>query len=268
MDIQAAVRQTLIAIKFQRPLILNITNVVAMDFSANALLAVGASPIMSLDIREVDELVAASCAVVINMGTLSASWIAVAEQAWATANALNKPVIFDPVGAGATNLRTVTARRFLKKYHAHVVRGNASEILSVVGDEQTTKGVDTGISSDVVAEKTRRRREHCENFPTLVISGPTDYVLSSTADYWIKNGTPKMATVTAMGCVATCIIAAFHSVHSDSAMSAVHAMAWMGICGEHAAERSSGPGSLRTAFLDSLSMDNLASTRQMNVGVL
>lgn len=259
MNIRTAIAQDLAAIKRQRPLILNITNIVAMDFCANALLALGASPIMSLDGRELDALVTASRAVVINMGTLSETWIEIAEQTCVLAAAKKIPIIFDPVGAGATELRTTTARTFLKKFPIDIVRGNASEILSLVSDEHTAKGVDTGIDTEIAAERIRSHLRQYPNadLPVFVMSGKTDYVVTAEEVYTIHNGDHRMTSVTAMGCVATTVIAAFRGIASvgvKPASSAVRAMAVMGACGEIAAETSRGPGSLRVNFLDHLSM--------------
>jgi hydroxyethylthiazole kinase len=260
-----SIPETISLIRRKRPLILNITNLVAMDFSANALLAIGASPIMAIDQNEIEDLVSAADAVVINMGTLNQDWLKTASLACTSAKECKKPIIFDPVGAGATNLRTETARSFLSLYEPDVVRGNSSEILALFTEVQTAKGVDAGVNTDLVVplirEQMRRRGS------TFVISGATDHIVSPNATYFVKNGVPEMAQITAMGCVATCLIAAFHAVEPDSCLAALKAMAVMGICGEIAAAQSTGPGSLRVGFLDLLAQEGLTFDERINVGV-
>lgn len=259
-----SVSETLTLLRLTRPLILNVTNTVAMDFSANALLAVGASPIMATDPMEVSELVAAAQAVVINMGTLNPEWMNAASRACATAKELKKPLVFDPVGAGATRLRTETARRLLNIYEPEVVRGNASEILALFSGVSTGKGVDAGTTPDRVFYELENALQ--ERKPTFVLSGPTDYILGPHAKYFVQNGDPKMAQVTAMGCVSTCLIAAFRAVEADSALAALKAMAVMGICGERAAAQSQGPGSLRVRFLDLLARPDCSFEEQIRAG--
>ena len=253
-------------IRKRRPIILNITNYVAMEFSANALLAVGASPLMSLAIDEMEELIPNCGAVVINMGTLSRSWIEIAEYAWSWANQCNIPVVFDPVGVGATLYRTETAKDLLRKFRADIIRGNGSEILGLLTDHQNTKGVDTEVDSEHVVgrigEGIRERKE------VFVVSGSTDYILSSGEKYWVRHGHPRMTQVTATGCVATAVVAAFRSVNSESTQAALNAMAWVGWCGELSAEKSVGPGSHRSAFLDFLASPEVTVDRNIQAGDL
>ncbi len=261
-----SISQDLSYIRKQRPLILNVTNFVAMEFSANALLAIGSSPIMSLAAEEMDELVAAASAVVINMGTLNQAWMEAAERAWICAKEMNKPVIFDPVGAGATHLRNKTARRLVKEYGADVVRGNSSEILALLTGDLVGKGVDAVTETEVALHHARDRCAKSEAI--LIISGATDYIVSHGKTYSIANGAPEMRNVTAMGCVATCLIAAFRAVEANSFLAAAKGMAVMGICGEISARQTSGPGSLRTSFLDLLGRSDLPFEDYVRVSAL
>jgi len=125
------------------PLVHNITNYVVMNNTANALLALGASPVMAHAEEEAAEMTVISGALVINIGTLSKHWINAMEKAMGKANELGKPIIIDPVGAGATSYRTDTARRMIKKFAPSIIRGNGSEIMALCTDDIATKGVDT-----------------------------------------------------------------------------------------------------------------------------
>jgi hydroxyethylthiazole kinase len=133
----------LAAVREKKPLIHNITNYVVMNYTANALLACGASPVMAHAAEEVEEMVSLAGALVINIGTLSGPWIESMMKAATRANQLKVPVILDPVGAGATALRTQTSRRFVEETYITVIRGNASEVLSLAEKGRGTKGVDS-----------------------------------------------------------------------------------------------------------------------------
>lgn len=231
------------------PVIHNITNYVVMNNTANALLALGASPIMAPAIEEVEDVVRISGALVINIGTLSETWIAAMQKAMLFAQKLNKPIVFDPVGVGATPYRTATTRRLFEIVQPTVIRGNASEVCAILGEDVLTKGVDSTQESAaaVVAAKQLAQRYKC----TVVISGATDFIVNSDV-IKIENGHPLMAKVTGMGCTATAITGAFLAVNLESLTAAAHAMAVMGITGELAAEKAAGPGSLQMHFLDAL----------------
>lgn len=242
--------QDLICIRETTPLIHNITNYVVMNNTANALLALGASPVMAHALNEVEEMVKLAAALVINMGTLNDDWVVAMEAAMLCAKKLHKPIIFDPVGAGATTYRTATAKKLLNIATPTVIRGNASEIAAIANQNITTKGVDSTQDSQTVVTvaKSLANRYQC----TIVISGAVDFIVSQEQIYQIENGHPLMSKVTGMGCTATALIGAFQAVNSDATIAATHAMAIMGIAGEIAAEKSTGPASLQINFLDTL----------------
>lgn len=238
-------------IRAASPLIHNITNYVAMQFSANALLAVGASPIMSSEPREMEELVSSCNALVINIGCLEASQIEAMHIAAAKAAALGKPWVLDPAGAGASRLRTETALALIKQYKPTVIRGNASEMLALSGAEAESRGVDATHPSSAAMEAAR---ELALTYSCVVsTSGETDYITDGKSILCINNGDPLMTRVTAMGCVASAITAAFCAVQPDALAASAEAMALMGVAGEKAKASSNGTGSLQTAFLDILS---------------
>lgn len=242
--------QDLIAIRETTPLIHNITNYVVMNNTANALLALGASPVMAHALNEVEEMVNIAAALVINIGTLNDDWIAAMQKAMLSAKKFNKPIAFDPVGAGATTYRTETTKKLLNIATPTVIRGNASEIAAIANQNITTKGVDSTQDSQAVVTvaQTLANLYQC----TIVISGAVDFVVSQKRIFQIENGHPLMSKVTGMGCTATAIIGAFLAVNSDATIAAAHAMAVMGIAGEIAAEKSAGSGTLQINFLDTL----------------
>lgn len=242
--------QDLICIRETTPLIHNITNYVVMNNTANALLALGASPVMAHALNEVEEMVNLAAALVINIGTLNDDWIAAMEKAMLSAKQLNKPIIFDPVGAGATTYRTCTTKKLLNIATPTVIRGNASEIAAIANQSITTKGVDSTQDSQTVVTVAQSLANLYQC--TVVISGIADFIVSQERIYQIENGHLLMSKVTGMGCTATALIGAFQAVNSDPTIAATHAMAVMGIAGEIAAEKSTGPGSLQLNFLDAL----------------
>jgi hydroxyethylthiazole kinase len=238
------------AIRSQRPLIHNITNYVVMNTTANALLAVGASPVMAHAVEEVEEMVELAAGLVLNIGTLSASWIESMRKAAERARGLRIPVVLDPVGAGATRLRTATARRLLEETPPTIVRGNASEIRALALGEGGTKGVESRLASNDAFEaaKNLAQRYRC----VVSVSGATDIITDGTAVARVMNGHPMMSRVTGMGCIASAMIGAFAAVNPDVFRAAVHGMAVMGIAGEIAAERAEGPGGFQIHFIDAL----------------
>ncbi len=251
------------AIRRHAPLVHNVTNWVAMDFSANALLALGASPVMAHAPQEVQEMAALAGAVVLNMGTLDDAWVMSMLDALASARTSRKPVVFDPVGAGATRFRTETAQRILAEGGVSVVRGNASEIAALAGSASRTKGVDSLDRPLTVAAAAVNLLEQCH---TIVISGQQDIIMTHDDRHVLANGCAMMTKVTGMGCTATAILGAFLAVQDNPFQAAAHAMAVMGIAGEIARDASDGPGSLRLHFLDALyNLDQKTLTERLRV---
>jgi hydroxyethylthiazole kinase len=237
-------------IRSTAPLIHNITNYVVMNSSANALLAIGASPVMAHAIEEVEEMASMAGALVLNIGTLSAAWIEAMVKAAGAARKRSIPVVLDPVGAGATRFRTETAERLLKEAEPAIVRGNASEIRALAGAGERTRGVDSTHMPDQALDAARSLSERCRC--VVVVSGATDLIVAGDSLACIHNGHPMMPRVTGLGCTATALVGAFAAVNPSAREAAAHAMAVMGIAGEMAAERAAGPGSFQMRFLDAL----------------
>lgn len=241
----------LAAVRQQSPLVHNITNYVAMNNSANALLAIGASPVMAHWTREMEEMTAIASALVINIGTLDAEWIEGMIAAGEAASRRGTPIVLDPVGAGATSWRTRTAWEIIERCKPTVIRGNGSEIMALINADVKSKGVDSSTSSDnaLGAAKTLASRTGA----VVVISGATDYITDGIRTETISNGHPIMTAVTGMGCTATAVVGAFVATGGEDVLSAAaHAMAVMGIAGERAAAEARGSGSMQVAFLDEL----------------
>ena len=245
-----AAARNLAAVREKKPLIHNITNFVVMNTTANALLAIGASPVMAHAVEEVEEMAGIARALVINIGTLSTPWIEAMIRAGRRANSKGIPVVLDPVGAGATRFRTATVHRLLQDAPPSIIRGNASEIRAVLYAEDATKGVDSTHAPEEALDAARILSEHCH--AVVSVSGATDLIVSDRSVIRVANGHPMMPRVTGLGCTATALIGAFAAVNPSPWRAAAHAMAVLGIAGEMAAERSAGPGSLQMHLLDAL----------------
>jgi hydroxyethylthiazole kinase len=260
----ASIAADLGAVRERAPLVHNITNLVVMQQTANALLAVGASPIMAHAEAELEELLAYAGALVLNIGTLDPQWIGAMDRALAVAQKRALPVVLDPVGAGASRLRTETALRLLGRGGVTILRANASEILALAGSGGAGKGVDSTHSSDAAQEAARGLavRHGC----AVVVSGVTDHCLDRTRAVRIHNGAAMMARITGMGCTASALCGALAAVQPDPLRAAVDAMAIMGIAGELAAAGARGPGTMAAAFVDALyALDAAELDRRLRV---
>jgi hydroxyethylthiazole kinase len=237
-------------VRSQRPLVHNITNYVVMNSTANALLALGASPVMAHAGEEVEEMTALAGALVLNIGTLSAPWIAAMFKAAAVARQKRVPMVLDPVGAGATRLRTETAQRILSECKPAVVRGNASEILALSGGDFSARGVDASHTVD----QARSAAVQVARQPglTVAVTGPEDFVTDGLRVARIRNGHPLMARVTGTGCAASAITGAFCAVEPDAFAATVAALVVFGIAGELAAKGAPRPGTYQVRLLDAL----------------
>ncbi|MFO8032807.1 MAG: hydroxyethylthiazole kinase [Desulfohalobiaceae bacterium] len=250
-DLDAAwMQKQLQDVRDKVPLVLNLTNLVAVNFTANALLALGASPLMSSSKQELQELLAISQALLLNIGTPHQEQLQAMQLAGQEAARLGLPVVLDPVGAGASRMRTDAALGFLRSGWVGILRANPSEVLQLAGQARESKGVDSLHSGQ---QALQAGRELGHKFGCVVcISGARDYVLAPGKEYILGNGDPLMGKVTAMGCAASSLAAAFAGVQGDLALAAAAGMAATGVSGELAAAGARGPGSLQQNFLDQL----------------
>ena len=242
--------ETLRRLRAAPPLVHCVTNYVAMDVTANVLLALGASPAMVHAREEVEDFASIASALVINIGTLSPAWVEAMEMAARRAAGMGKPWVLDPVGAGATPYRTGVARD-LARLGPAAIRGNASEILALAGEVGAgTRGVDSTRSSDEArdAAGALARELGC----VVAVTGAVDHVTDGSRSLAVTHGHPMMTRVTALGCACTAVVAAFAAVESDVLAASARALALFGLAGERAAEGSPGPGTLRTRLLDAL----------------
>ncbi|UCF32050.1 MAG: hydroxyethylthiazole kinase [bacterium] len=237
-------------IRAKRPMIHHITNYVVMNVTANVTLAMGASPVMAHANEEVEEMVAFASAHVLNPGTLSLPWISAMLKSGKKAKELGIPVILDPVGAGATQLRTDACRQILEEVGPDVIRGNLAEVKILAGEDAAIKGVDSLETGEIPLDAFKELAR--QTSATICVTGPTDYITDGYTFYRVENGDPMMGYVTGTGCSATTAVAVFCAVGGATAESCSMGLAVFGACGELAADECSGPGSFQVAILDAL----------------
>jgi hydroxyethylthiazole kinase len=233
------------------PLVHNITNYVVMNSTANALLAVGAAPVMAHAVQEVADMTALAGALVINIGTLSEPWIEAMALAMRTADARGIPIVVDPVGAGATPYRTRTVHELISATAPTIIRGNASEVLAVAAGagEGSTQGVDSADPAEAALEAARALHERYG--AVVAVTGEVDYVVGGDV-LRIAGGHPLMARVTGTGCTASALCAAFAAVDPSPFMATAHALAALGAAGAAAGARARGPGTMQLHLYDEL----------------
>lgn len=249
LDLAAATARALTEIRFRRPLVHQITNYVVMNDTANVTLHIGASPVMAHAVSEVREMVRVAGALVLNIGTLEPDWVEAMLAAGVEANERGVPVILDPVGVGATTLRTDTVERLLATVRIDIVRGNGAELSAIAGLAAEIRGVDSVSAAEPdVATGIVARRIH----GVAVASGPIDHVSDGVRSAQVANGHPLMGAITGSGCMATALVGSFRAVEPDPFVAATAAMIAFGIAGELAAERSAGPGTFRQHLMDAV----------------
>ncbi|HYX88158.1 MAG TPA: hydroxyethylthiazole kinase [Gaiellaceae bacterium] len=238
-------------IRERKPLVHQITNYVVMNETANATLSLGALPVMAHAPQEVEEMASAAGALVLNIGTLSDHWIEAMLIAGAAANRAGAPVVLDPVGAGATEYRTDTARRLLEVLDVAVVRGNAAEVATLAGRQAEIRGVEAIGASGSGAELARdaARELGC----VAAVTGAVDHVSDGERAYAITNGHELLSSVSGTGCMATSVTGCFLAVRPEAPLEATaEALVAFGVAGEDAAREARGPGTFHAALYDAL----------------
>lgn len=245
------------------PLVHCITNYVTVNDCANILLACGASPIMADDEREAAEITALCAGLDINIGTLNERTIPSMYAAGKRAAELGRPVLLDPVGAGASTLRTDTARGLLTDIPFTAVRGNASEIKTLAAGGAATQGVDVAASDALGEDNMGQAVAMARCFArqmgaVVVITGAVDLVTDQNDTFLVRNGHPMMARITGSGCMLSAMMTAYLAANPDHPLeAATAAVCAMGVCGEQAAARvdstQAGNASLRTYLIDAIS---------------
>jgi len=237
-------------IRKKQPLIHHITNFVVMNSTANVTLAIGASPIMAHAHEEMEAMASFAGALNLNIGTLTYEWIESMLLAGKAAGKRVIPIILDPVGSGATVLRTEAAKRIIKEVPVTVIRGNASEIMSLFSEEIKIRGVDSLETVDAVRDGAHRLAKELKK--VIAITGEVDFVTNGEKAIEVHNGHPMFGRVTGTGCGATTAISCFCAVNIDALTAAACALGYYGLAGEEAARVSQGPGSFQVALYDAL----------------
>jgi hydroxyethylthiazole kinase len=252
----ALAADVLARLRTHKPLVQNITNFVAMDISANVLLAAGAAPAMVHAEEESAAFCALSNALVINIGTLSEPFLAGAKAAAIAAHSLGIPWVLDPVGVGATSYRD-QATTMLLRHRPSIIRGNASEIMSVaqhagftLNTQAVTRGVDSTNSSDEAQSAATWLARHI--LGVVIATGATDFISDGHNKIQLRHGSPLMTRITALGCALSAFVGACTAVHNNAYEASVAALIIYTVAGDIAAEHATGPGSFRTAFIDAL----------------
>jgi len=239
-------------IRKRQPLVHHITNLVVMNSTANVTLAVGASPIMAHAHDEMEAMASFISALNLNIGTLTPYWIDSMVMAGRVAGRRGIPIVLDPVGSGATPLRTEAVKRILAEVPVTVIRGNASEVRSLfdANEEIKIRGVDSLETVDAVRHGAHRLAGELKK--VIAVTGAVDFVTDGNRVVEIHNGHPMFSLVTGTGCAATTVVSCFCAVEPDSFVATAAALGYYGLAGEVAARASSGPGSFQVALYDAL----------------
>ena len=247
-------------VKEKCPLIQNITNYVTTNDCANITLACGGSPVMADDINEVEDFAKICDGLNINIGTMGiivpAMFVAGKKH-----NEYNHPIVLDPVGAGASKLRTETCQKLLDEIHFTTIRGNISEIKTLVNGNGTTQGVDANVEDEVTINNLDKAVDFAKNFAKktrsiIAITGAIDIVADSNKAYCIFNGKPMMSKVTGTGCMLSSLTACYIAANPDNPLEATAAaVCAMGLCGEIAYNRLTkldGNSTYRNYIIDAM----------------
>ena len=238
------------AIRTGHPLIHQITNYVVMNETANITLAIGASPVMAHALAEVEEMAGYAGALVLNIGTLSTPWIEAMLLAGRAANAAGVPVVLDPVGAGATSFRTETAKRILDQVDVTVIRGNAGEVATLIGEQAEMRGVDS-LGAASPAEEIARSAAAALGC-VVAVTGPVDRISDGERGFRAANGHSLLGLLVDDSIVVVENIARFRRQCYAPLEAATEALAAYGVAAEDAAAGANGPGSFHAALYDGL----------------
>ncbi len=238
----------LIEIRRKKPLVHHITNFVVMNDSANITLALGASPIMAHAIDELEDLIKIASVLYINIGTLDPLWIQSMKMAGKIAEKYNVPVLLDPVGAGASKLRTETVFSLLENFPVSILKGNGGEMLALSGREGGVKGVDSLVNADINVADNLAEKYNL----TAVITGKIDIISDGKKKALVENGSELFQYITGSGCMVGSVISSFLGVLRDSFKASVDGLVTFNIAGELAEKKSSGPGSFRQILMDEI----------------
>lgn len=239
----------------ETPLIVCITNDVVKDITANGMLSLGASPIMSGEKSEAAELMKAAAGLLINIGTADEGKKKLMHTMASEANINNVPIILDPVGYGASSFRRELVNELISEHEISLVKGNASEIYALAGGNSLSKGVDSAEQTE-----TKEIAELCFdklNIPVLV-TGEVDTFMDDENTITLHNGHELLGSITGSGCLLGAVIAAFYAVEDTMGDAITNGVSYFNISAEKAAASLEfpAPASFRTAFIDQLYMND------------
>jgi hydroxyethylthiazole kinase len=240
--------ENLAQVRKARPLIHHLTNWVTIYDCANIVKVFGASPVMAHAAEEVREMTALAHALVLNIGTLTPELVDAMKIAAASANQKGIPVILDVCGAGATHLRDRKCAELIQESHIDVIKGNASEVARIAGENVITKGVDSGLVEmklENIARRLSRKHKCC-----VVITGKLDIVCDEHQLYTVANGCDMMANIVGTGCMAASMIGTFCAVNPDMSFAAAAGLCCYEIAAEMAARDCAGPGTFKEKLYD------------------
>lgn len=245
----AAIVSDLTQLRETNPLVHCVTNLVVTGFTANVLLAVGASPAMVVAVEEVGDFAPVAQGLLVNVGTVTSADVAAMFGAAQAADAAGTPWVLDPVAVGALSFRTGIVERLIE-HRPSIIRGNASEILALAGEPAASKGADsTADSSEAVYGA---RALAASTGAVVAVTGVVDYVTDGAQVVAVPGGHELLTKVTGSGCALGAVLAAFLGVSDSPLQAAVSGSAIFALAGERAARRAQGPGSLATELLDNL----------------
>ncbi|MCE5249909.1 hydroxyethylthiazole kinase [bacterium] len=256
--------EILTRVRNEKPLVHHITNWVTIYDCANVTRMVGALPVMAHAVEEAADMARIASALVLNIGTLTPTLVEAMILAGKAANEKGIPVVLDAVGVGATKLRDEKAGEILSGVHVDIIKGNATEIARLAGEDVLTRGVEsTGIDSDPVDVCVRLAKKHKA---VAVMTGREDVVTDGSLVYLVRNGDPMMGKIVGTGCMAASVIGAFAAVERDHARAASAALVCFEVAAELAAGRCFGPGSFKVGLFDEIgNLDMVKITRMANV---
>ena len=235
-------------VRTQKPVVHHLTNWVTIYDCANIVKVFGASPVMAHAAEEVADMAGIASSLVLNIGTLTPEFIESMKIAAKAANTKGIPVVLDVCGAGATKLRDDKCFELLDEVKINIIKGNASEVARIAGEDVQTKGVDsTEVEKDLIEiAKSLAEKRDC----TVVITGVEDIIVNKDSQYIVKNGHELMSHIVGTGCMAASLIGTFAAVESDLAKASAAALACFGVAAELAAKEAKGAGSFKEKLFD------------------
>lgn len=241
-------------IRQKKPLVHCMTNYVVANFTANGLLAIGASPVMADEISEVEEMVAISSALLINIGTINTRTQEAMFLAGKKANELGTPVVLDPVGVGATSFRKLAVKDLLEQVRFNLIRCNVGELAAIAGVSWQSKGVDSGEGDMDIADVAKQVAKDWNCI--VAVTGASDYITDGNKEFWITGGHERMTEVTGTGCLLSAICTAALSLDGEALLNLRDLLQAYKQISEQASSQAQLLGSFQTDVLNALHLNS------------